>query len=229
MLTYSGRAKYSHGVGRSSVVSAEYEYRVGELGLAPLPEHRINLGGEYSRALSTSRRATFRFNISPSSLEISELTPNAPVTGRVYRLQGDASVDYQFRRTWRASGSYLRSVEYVAVLTRPVFADSVRADLTGLVARRVDVSISAGYAAGDSALTRDSNQLETYYGHGKGSVCADAHIRAIHGILLLLLRPAGLVAAGARTAEHVRTARHQSRFDAVGASVLSRFTESFPA
>ena len=161
MQTYSGRAKYSHGVGRSSVVSAEYEYRVGELGLAPLPEHRINLGGEYSRALSTSRRATFRFNISPSSLEISELTPNAPVTGRVYRLQGDASVDYQFRRTWRASGSYLRGVEYVAVLTRPIFADSARADLTGLVARRVDVSISAGYAAGDSALTRDSNQLET--------------------------------------------------------------------
>jgi hypothetical protein len=164
METYSGRAKYSHGVGRSAGLSAEYEYRAGELGFAPFTEHRVNFGAEYSRALSTSRRATFRFKISPGMLEISESAQNGSVTGSVYRLQGDGAVDYQFSRTWRASASYHRGVDYVAVLTEPVFADSARADLSGLITRRLDVSVSAGYAVGESALTQNSSQLDSYTG-----------------------------------------------------------------
>ena len=162
--TYGGRGKYTYSVGRSARVSAEYQYRAAELGFAPYTEHRVNFGGEYSRALSTSRRATVRVSLSPSWLDISDSAPSAPVTGRVFRLQGQGQFDYQFRRTWRASGSYRRSVEYVPVALEPVFANSVRVGVSGLIARMVDVSGSAGYADGESALSRRSRQLDTYTG-----------------------------------------------------------------
>ena len=164
MEIYSGRATYSHGVGRSGSVSTEYEYRAAEMGFAPYIEHRLNIGGQYSRALSTSRRATFRFRLSPSTLEASESAVSSPVTGRVSRVQAEGTIDYQFRRTWRASASYQRGIDYVAVLTEPFFSNSARADLLGLLGRRVDISLSAAFADGESALTLNSRQLDSYTG-----------------------------------------------------------------
>jgi hypothetical protein len=169
METYSGRATYSRGIGRSGRMSTEYEYRAVEMGFAPYIEHRLNIGGQYSRALSTSRRATFRFRLSPSTLEVSEPAASAPVTGRVSRVQAEGTIDYQFRRTWRASGSYQRGVEYVAVLTEPFFSNSARADLSGLLGRRVDISVSAAFADGESALTSTAaNWTATREPHGCG-------------------------------------------------------------
>jgi hypothetical protein len=133
------------------------------MGFGSYTEHRINLGGEYSRALSASRRATFRFDLGPSLMDGSLVARETLGTDRVRRLQGSIAADYQFRRTWRASASYQRGAEYVAVLTVPVFADSARADLSGLIGRRVDVSLSAAYADGESALL-SRGQLESYTG-----------------------------------------------------------------
>jgi hypothetical protein len=164
MITYSGRARYSHGVGRTGVLSTEYEYRVGEVGLTPYAQHLVNISGEYSKALSSSRRATFRFTVSPSTMEMPDSAQSAAITGRVSKLQGSGAVDYQFLRTWRASASYRRGVEYVAVLTEPVFSDSGRADLSGLLGGRVDVTVSAAVAKGQSALTRNTQRLDTYTG-----------------------------------------------------------------
>ena len=118
----------------------------------------------YSRALSISRRANFRVNITPSTLEITESTFNDAVAGRVYRMQGDASVEYQFRRTWRASGTVQRGVDYLAVLAEPIFSDAGRFSLEGLLTRRIDLLATAGYATGASVVNR-SSQLDTYTGN----------------------------------------------------------------
>ena len=48
-------------------------------------------------------------------------------------------MDYQFRLNWRATANYRRGVEYLAVLTEPMFSDGARVGLTGLISRRVDV------------------------------------------------------------------------------------------
>jgi hypothetical protein len=81
--TSSGRAKYSFAVGRSASLSTEYEYRVSEMGFASYTEHRINVGGEYSRALSASRRATFRFDLGPSLMDGSLVAQETLGTDRV--------------------------------------------------------------------------------------------------------------------------------------------------
>jgi hypothetical protein len=159
---HGGRARFSQGVGRNAGLSAEYEYREGELGLAPFKEQRLNIGGEYSLALSSSRRASFRFAISPSWLDVSESGHAVPFAGTARGIHGSLAVDYQFLRSWRASAAYSRSFEYVAVLTEPVMANSARADVSGLLGRRVDLSVSAAYAAGESALTLNTGRLESY-------------------------------------------------------------------
>ena len=161
---YSGRAKYSRGLSRNVGVSAEYEYRTGDFGYGTTGEHRLNIRGDYSRPLSSSRRANFRYRITPSTLVIPESGLTGAVTGRIFRLQAEGSVEYQFRRTWRAAGTYRRGIEYVAILEEPVFADSATAELSGLITRRIDVSAYAGYANGESAITRGRNKLDTYTG-----------------------------------------------------------------
>jgi hypothetical protein len=182
-------AKVSRGVGRHSGLSVEYEHRTGQFGLVePTNEHRMTMGVEYSRALTVSRRAIFRVNVSPSILEVPAaalpavaisavpiaLEGQMPSTGdgaipnamdrRLYRLQGDAGVEYPFRLNWRAAATYRRGVEYLAVLREPVFSNGARVQLTGVIRRRVDLLAVAGYATGASAIDRGASNLGTYTG-----------------------------------------------------------------
>ena len=161
---YSGRATFSRGLSRNVRMSGEYEYRSGDFGFGRTEEHRINLGGEYTRPLSSSRRANFRYRISPSTLVIPDSALNGAIAGRTFRLQAEGAVEYQFRRTWRVAGSYRRGVEYVAILVQPVFADAATTELSGLITRHIDVSAYAGFAKGESAITGGNDKLDTYTG-----------------------------------------------------------------
>jgi len=173
LTTYAAGAKLSRALARNAGLSVEYQYRTGEFGFGgPTKEHRLTIGAEYSPALSARRRATFRFDVTPATFELPESALNAFVTdaipgaveGRLYRLQGEASVDYPFRPNWRATGNFRRGVEYLAVLNEPVFSNGARAELSGLISRRVDLLAAAGYATAASAITRNTQDLETRTG-----------------------------------------------------------------
>ena len=86
------------------------------------------------------------------------------VEGRLYRLEGEASVDYPFRPNWRATGNFRRGVEYLAVLNEPVFSNGARVGLTGMISRRVDALAVVGYATAASAIGRNTQDLETRTG-----------------------------------------------------------------
>jgi hypothetical protein len=170
LTTRGVRAGYSRGVGRSATFSTGYEYRTGEFELGPANEHRLNIGADYSRALSATRRATFRIRLSPSIMDIPETDADALLTGRVRRLQAEGSADFQLHRAWQAGASYRRNTEYLPAFLEPVLTDSVSAQVTGLITRRLDVSASAAYARVGSALTGSVNalnqggQMDTYVG-----------------------------------------------------------------
>ena len=178
---YTTGAKASRAVSRNGRLLLEYQYRTGEYGfIGQTDEHRMTMGVEYSRPLSGRRRATFRLNSSPAMLVLPESavaaraalpmpaeegSGSATVDPRLYRMQGEASVDYQFRPGWRTTGAYRRSMEYLAVLPEPVFSNGARADLTGAIKRRVAISAMASYANGQSAFSRGARHLETYSGY----------------------------------------------------------------
>jgi hypothetical protein len=163
----SGSAKMSQRIRRNVHLSGEYEYRAAEFGdQGRSTEHRLTFGADYSRALSSSRRANFRLEVTPSTLELPPAVTPTDVSGPVFRLQGEAAVEYQLGRTWRASGSGRREVQYLIVLNEPVYSNSARVVLEGLVTRRIDVAVTAAYATGASAVTQ-SSQIETYSGDAK--------------------------------------------------------------
>jgi hypothetical protein len=160
LTTYGRRAGYSRGVGRNVTVSTEYEYRTGQFEFGDAKEHRVNIGADYSRALSSTRRATFRIRLSPSFMDIPEDDPDALVTGRVRRLQADGTAEFQLHRAWQTGASYRRNTEYTPAFLEPVLTDSISAQVTGLITRRLDVTASTGYARVGSALNRGDTPLE---------------------------------------------------------------------
>lgn len=164
-------AKFDVAMSRRSAVSVGYQYRTGEFGFGGLTkEHRVTIGTEYSPALSRTRRATIRVELSPALVEIppafvEQISRGAEsgVSTRLRRLNAEASISYPFRPNWRAAASYRRGVEYLAVLRGPVFSDGARTELRGLIGRRVELSATAGYATGASALS-EATPFDTYTG-----------------------------------------------------------------
>lgn len=152
---------------RASFVS-EYRYRTGEFEFAgSAHEHEARLGVEYSPPLSTSRRLSIRLNVAPAWIKMPESALDSLVpatTGYLFRLQGDASVSYPFRRNWLAAAAYDRGVQYLVGLSEPLLSDSVRAQVTGLISRRVDLSASAASFTAESGVPGSSQNLDTYTG-----------------------------------------------------------------
>jgi hypothetical protein len=156
--TYSARAGVQRAVRRNGRLSGEYEYRTGDFSVGRATEHRFAFGGEYSRALSSSRRATVRVQLTPSTLTVPEavFTANGDAdpaaTGRLFRLQGDATVEYQPHLRWIVSGSYRRGVEYLAILGVPVLSDGARVSVEGLLTRRLQLTATVASVNGASAI-----------------------------------------------------------------------------
>jgi hypothetical protein len=151
-------------LGRAGALTVQYQYRQGEYGLGGnTTEQRVQIGASISRALSVTRRLEFRFAIAPSAIDLPPSTLT-PLSGTLFRFEGDASVDYPVSRSWTVRGGYWRGLDYISVLSAPVFRDSGRFDVSGLLNERIDVVATAGYAAGTSALDRDSQNMDSYTG-----------------------------------------------------------------
>ena len=101
-----------------------------------------------------------RISTSPATAASGDAVPTR-VDGHLYRLQADAAADYPFRRNWLLTGNYRRGVEYLAVLTEPVFSNGAGLISLACSTRRVDVSATAAHATGESALNRNGQHLET--------------------------------------------------------------------
>jgi hypothetical protein len=177
----SGAARWAHGIGRTGSLFTEYEYREGEFGFGGRTnEQRLRIGADWTPALSRTRRASIRFSMAPSVIEIPESATNAVATGTLSKLEGDASVQYPFLRSWSAGGTYSRGVEYIAVLLEPVFRDAARLEVGGLPAARLDVSASAGMSAGASAFSQNRQRHDAYTGTARARYAVGRSL-AIYG------------------------------------------------
>jgi hypothetical protein len=144
-----------------------YHYLTGNLGYGPSAstgEHGLGGGVSYSRPLSATRRATFSFNLASSTVSTTGASPELHQPDRLYRASGDADFDYEFALSWRARGTYRRGIEFVPGLAQPVFTNGVAAELEGLLNRRVEFALSAGYSQGRSAISTTASQFDTYNG-----------------------------------------------------------------
>ena len=166
--TYDAGLEVSRRLSSRGSVKVGYEFRAGEFGFSGhTTEHSATLGVEVSQALSRTRRATIRLNVSPTRIHLPEgwLDVIADAGNqRLNRLSAEAQIAVPFRPNWQTSASYRRSLEYLSVLNQPVLADGGRLELEGLLTRRIDLKVSGGYVDAASVFAPSTEPLKTYTG-----------------------------------------------------------------
>jgi hypothetical protein len=166
--TFGIHGQFARNLTRNTVARIGYRYRDGDLGIgltAPTVEHGVDVGVDYIRPLSATRRALIGFSFGSSAVSVPESPVEAVSAQQVYRAVGNVSLGYQFGRTWQTKATYRRGLDYIAELNQPVFSDGVTAVLEGLFTPRLDLLVSAGYSSGESAFFANTSTFATYTTH----------------------------------------------------------------
>jgi hypothetical protein len=132
--------------------------------------HNLDVGVDYSRALSFSRRTTVSFATGTTAITDGQSTH--------YQAIGNAQLNHEIGRTWRATISYDRAFQFVDTLLEPVFYDAASAGVGGLVNRRVRVQLNARASLGRIGVGsyRVNNDFDTYQGIATVAIALSRYI-----------------------------------------------------
>jgi hypothetical protein len=140
-----------------------YTYRIADPAFAQTTNprnHELDLGVDYSRPVTISKRTTFSFGTG------SALTPQNQRL--VFNVTGDAALNRQIGRTWNARLGAKRSVQLLEGFTQPVLANAVNASVGGAFGRRVAMSSSVGFSSGAVGLEVGEANPYTNFSAGLG-------------------------------------------------------------
>jgi hypothetical protein len=160
LLSRDLSARLSYQVSRDLALVGGYRYQAGtyQNNLAPSTEDRLNsleIGVDYQKALSLSRRTTVSFTTGSIGVQ-------NPSGATEYRLVGSARLNRDIGRTWRTSGVYTRGVSMIEGFPQPFFADSLAAYATGSVSERVSLYLTGGYSKGELGLTASATPTNMF-------------------------------------------------------------------
>jgi hypothetical protein len=154
---------YRHGFTRYAALRlgvlrqvAQYEngYRV--------PLDSYDIGVDYSRPLSFSRRTTVKFRGGSAVIGRPEESGSER---KIFTATGQAGLNHRLGRAWQLDAAYNRGVGLIDGFEEPVLADSVALNLLGTLRRRVVVGASAGYSNGTVGLrSRSDRKYASYTG-----------------------------------------------------------------
>lgn len=141
-----GGFRFTRDIARGIALRIGYGYTKGNFsntadGVDDTAEsHGIDLGVNYARQLSFSRRTTFSFSTGSTLFEVDG--------NRNFTIVGDAALRHQFGRNWLSTIAYNRGVGFITNFSGPVLSDNVSARLDGLLGQRVMISFQGGLSAG---------------------------------------------------------------------------------
>ena len=135
-------ARWRRQMSRSFAVHAAYgleRHRHSSLADDLFLYETVDIGVDFNRQLSVSRRTTLGFSTDTSAIK-------RPLTGRRYRVNGNVTLTTHFGRTWRASAGVRRHTELLPGFFEPLFSDEVTGEVGGMFSKRADwmTTISAG-------------------------------------------------------------------------------------
>jgi hypothetical protein len=111
----------------------------------------IDVGVDFERPLSLTRRTTLAFSTETSMVR-------KPGESRHYRLNGRVLLSSWLRRTWLGSINASRTTEFLPGYIEPLFSDNVGGALTGLLSQRLEMIVSA--AVGKGKFGTDASVFE---------------------------------------------------------------------
>ncbi|HEY1304583.1 MAG TPA: hypothetical protein VGF24_13570 [Vicinamibacterales bacterium] len=171
LRSYSVGGRYLYSISRYSTLHLGYTYREGQYSYEVRPQsveaHDIDIGVDYHRPLSFSRRTHIDFSVGSSLVTTPTFDSNTE-QGLQYRLVAGAGLSHDMGRTWRARVAYDRSLGFVPGIRDPLFSDSVNTSLDGFLNRRVDLHVAGGLSFGKSAVVSlEQNDFRTYTGSAR--------------------------------------------------------------
>lgn len=153
-----GSVGFSRRLNRRTAMRVAYVFRNGQnqVGTADrsVRVNDVEFGIDRDWARSPTRRTTFAFSVGPSVVE--------QFGQRFYRGFGGMSLTHPFGRSWNLRANYRRGVQFIDGTARPFFSDSGTVTLSGLVTRRLDLSMSVGAVLGDLGLEGGATPYDTY-------------------------------------------------------------------
>jgi opacity protein-like surface antigen len=151
-----GRLTYNIGRGLGARVGYGYGESISKGGRAGVPLHNLDLGVDFNRSLSFSRRTTLSFSTGSSAVTVDGDTQ--------FGLIGSAALVREIGRTWSASLQYGRTVQIVETWQQPLFVDGLSVEFGGLMTRRLQFYSSVRGSLGHVGLGTSDNRVETYSG-----------------------------------------------------------------
>jgi len=134
--------------------TARYDQPIGDE--LEIQTHTIDVGVDYSKALSFSRKTTLSFGTGTSALNDGAQTH--------YIVTGNVNLKREMGRTWNAQVGYHRDVSYVDVVRSPLLSDSLTAGVGGLITRKAELSAGVGVSRGNAGFANGNNNYQTYFG-----------------------------------------------------------------
>jgi hypothetical protein len=204
-----GRFLYS--MTRNVKLRLGHRFRHGQYsGLPRSVEQNLEIGIDYARPLSRTRRTTLTFNLGPTIAEGPATSGPSPEVRRQYTVIADVAVNHQVGRTWNLRGTYRRGMGYFEGLQTPSFTGAYAATAGGFLNRRADLFLTAAYSTGESTLIQVEPQFTTYTGDARLRIALSTHWAAYveylyyyyqmgEGIKLPTGVPSGLTRNGVRT------------------------------
>lgn len=169
---YASRGQLTRKVSPRTVATAGYVLRTGDLDYRvvtsagrSLGERGVQVGFDHRRPMSGRHLMTVGAQLGASKLRAPQQVEGVVGAERRYgELWGQLTVGFEFGRTWRTQTAYRSGIDYVAGLSQPVHTDTISANVTGLLTRRLDVLGSAASSTGSSALNLKNAVFDTYSG-----------------------------------------------------------------
>lgn len=171
LRSYEAGSRFAYSVSRNAKLHIGYKYRAAEYSAVLRPiEHDIDMGLEYSRALSRTRRSSFALTMGPALIDDTPSGSEPDSVRRHYRLRASAFLNRQIARTWSVQGGYQRGLGFIEGLEAPVYTDALTTTVSGFLNRRVDVSLMAAATAGDLLVAGAQSAFTTSTGTARWRV-----------------------------------------------------------
>jgi hypothetical protein len=211
LTAYETGATFIRDAGRGHV-NVGYTFRRAQYLGAPATAHGLNIGFDYDRPLSATRRTQLKFSVGSVMLQALAAGTSQGDARQRYQVSGDMALSRQFGRTWQATGAYRRSVGFMEGFSSPVLIDGITVSTTGRVAQRVDLLMTGAYSIGEPAVASvsASDGFTSYTGNVRTRV-ALSRLLAVYGEYLYyfydfsdsVLLPAGAPPKMSRNSAHL--------------------------
>lgn len=165
LQSYAVGGRYGYDLSRNMTLHLGYIYRSGQYSYTvnskPSVVHDIDVGVDYHRPLSLTRRTHLDFSVGSSIVSVPD--PSTTTSENQFRVVGSASLSRDIGRTWRTQLTYHRGAGFAAGFNEPLFSNAAVASVDGFFSRRVDFRGGGGISDGAVGYTSSlGNDYRTY-------------------------------------------------------------------